>query len=129
MTETTAPNRRSFLARGAALLGTLALAGCTDLSQQPWVLGILGEVENLTRRAQRLFAGGHALAPEYAKADIAPVFRANGTLNPNTSDYSAHVASGFKDWTHRGRRAGRQTAETLDGPSSRHAVAHPDHPA
>lgn len=99
MSEATAPNRRSFLARGAALFSTIALSGCTDLSQQPWVLSILGEVENLTRRAQRLFAGGHALAPEYAKADIAPVFRANGTLNPNTSDYAVHVANGFKDWT------------------------------
>jgi DMSO/TMAO reductase YedYZ molybdopterin-dependent catalytic subunit len=91
-------DRRSFLARTAALLGTVALGGCTDFAQQPWVIGILGEVENLTRRAQRLFAGGHALAPEYSKADIAPTFRANGTLNPNTNDYNAHVAGGFKDW-------------------------------
>ena len=33
-----------------------------------------------------------------AKADIAPVFRANGTLNPSTDDYSVHVADGFEDW-------------------------------
>lgn len=91
-------DRRSFLTRTAALLGTVALGGCTDFAQQSWVIGILGEVENLTRRAQRLFAGGHALATEYSKADIAPVFRANGTLNPNTNDYNAHVANGFKDW-------------------------------
>ena len=96
MADTT--SRRSVLTRLAAATSTLALAGCSGLSQQPWVLGILGEVENLTRRAQRLFAGGHALAPEYSKADIAPVFRANGTLNPNTNDYNAHVATGFKDW-------------------------------
>jgi DMSO/TMAO reductase YedYZ molybdopterin-dependent catalytic subunit len=93
-----APNRRGFLTRSAALLGTFALAGCTDLSQQPWVLGILGEVENLTRRAQRLFAGGHALAVEYSKSDIAPVFRANGTINPSTNDYAVHVAGKFRDW-------------------------------
>ena len=93
-----APNRRSFLGRGAALLGAFSLSGCTYLSSQAWVLGILGEVENLTRRAQRLFAGGHALAPEYAKSDIAATFRANGTLNPNTNEYAAHLASGFKDW-------------------------------
>ena len=52
----------------------------------------------LTRRAQRLFAGSHALAPEFSKADIAPVFRANGTLNPDTTDYDAHAANGFRDW-------------------------------
>ncbi len=91
-------DRRSFLARTGALASAFALAGCTPLSQQSWVLGILGEVENLTRRAQRLFAGGHSLAPEFSKADIAPVFRANGTLNPNTNDYTIHVANRFKDW-------------------------------
>src|SRR5690349_14052537 len=91
-------SRRTFLAQITAVSSTLALAGCSDLSQKPWVLDILGEVENLTRRAQRLFAGGHALAPEYAKSDIAPSFRANGTLNPNTNDYNVHVASGFKNW-------------------------------
>ena len=90
-------NRRAFM-RGTAVFGTLLLAGCTSLSQQAWVVGLLGEVENLTRRAQRLFAGGHSLAPEFDKTDIAPVFRANGTLNPNTNDYNVHVASGFKDW-------------------------------
>ena len=98
MAETFATNRRTFLSRMVALTGTAALAGCSDLSQKPWVLDILGEVENLTRRAQRLFAGGHALAPEYSKADIAPSFRANGTLNPNTNDYNVHAANNFKDW-------------------------------
>src|ERR1041384_3300609 len=92
-------SRRRFLARTAALASTLGLWGCSDPSQTAWVLNILGEVENLTRRAQRLFAGGHALAPEYSKADIAAKFRANGTLNPNTNDYTAHLANGFKDWT------------------------------
>ena len=59
---------------------------------------LLGEVENLTRRAQHLFAGPHTLAPEFTKADIAPVFRANGTLDPGTPEYKAHAATGFRDW-------------------------------
>jgi DMSO/TMAO reductase YedYZ molybdopterin-dependent catalytic subunit len=91
-------HRRGFLARGGALAATLLLAGCGRIVQSPTVIGLLGEVENLTRRAQRLFAGGHSLAPEYSKADIAPSFRANGTLNPNTNDYNIHLAAGFKDW-------------------------------
>jgi len=98
MADTRNTSRRNFLARSAALASTLGLVGCSDPSQSPWVLNILGEVENLTRSAQRLFAGGHALAPEYSKADIAPQFRANGTLNPNTNDYTAHLANNFKDW-------------------------------
>lgn len=91
-------DRRNFLLRGAALASAFVVSGCTSLSQSPFVLSLLGEVENLTRRAQRLFAGGHALAPEYDRSDIAPVFRANGTLNPNTNDYNIHLAAGFKDW-------------------------------
>ncbi|HUO97358.1 MAG TPA: molybdopterin-binding protein [Rhizomicrobium sp.] len=91
-------DRRKFLARAGAGVAALALGGCTDLSQKKWVTGILSEVEILTRRAQRLFAGSHALAPEYTKADIAPVFRANGTLDPDTPSYNAHAANGFRDW-------------------------------
>ena len=91
-------HRRKFLARLGAGTVTLMLAGCTSLSQQPWVANLLSEVEVLTRRAQRLFAGSHALAPEFSKRDIAPVFRANGTLNPDTQDYNAHAANGFRDW-------------------------------
>jgi DMSO/TMAO reductase YedYZ molybdopterin-dependent catalytic subunit len=91
-------SRRNFLKAAVAGTGAMLVSGCTPLSQQQWVVNILSEVENLTRRAQRLFAGSHALAPEFTKADIAPVFRANGTLNPQTSDYAAHAASGFRDW-------------------------------
>jgi DMSO/TMAO reductase YedYZ molybdopterin-dependent catalytic subunit len=94
MTDT----RRNFLRAAAASTGALVLSGCTKLSQTPWVVRTLGEVEHLTRRAQRLFAGSHALAPEFTKADIAPVFRANGTLRPQTTDYATHAANGFRDW-------------------------------
>jgi DMSO/TMAO reductase YedYZ molybdopterin-dependent catalytic subunit len=93
-----ADNRRKFLARAGAATATVLLAGCTSLSQKKWVVDLLNEVEILTRRVQRLFAGGHALAPEFSKKDIAPVFRANGTLNPDTADYNAHAANGFRDW-------------------------------
>jgi len=91
-------NRRNLLKALAGSTVASALSGCTPLSQQLWVGNILGEVENLTRRVQRLFAGSHALAPEFTKADIAPIFRANGTLNPQTADYAAHAANGFRDW-------------------------------
>lgn len=91
-------DRRRFLARAAAGTAALLLSGCTDLSQKKWVVDLLGEVENLTRRAQRLFAGSHALAPEFKKADIAPVFRANGTTDPSGDDYGTHAANGFRDW-------------------------------
>ena len=91
-------DRRKFLARAGAGLAAFTLAGCTDLSQNKWVATILEDVELLTRRAQRLFAGSHSLAPEFSKKDIAPEFRANGTLNPDTADYNTHAANGFRDW-------------------------------
>ena len=91
-------DRRSFLTRAAAGTAALLLTGCSDLSQKKWVADLLGDVENLTRRAQRLFAGGHPLAPEFKKSDIAREFRANGTTDPDTDDYKTHAANGFKDW-------------------------------
>jgi DMSO/TMAO reductase YedYZ molybdopterin-dependent catalytic subunit len=91
-------DRRNFIARTLAGASTLMLSGCYDLSQKPWFTGLLGKVEDLTRTAQHVLAGPDALAPEYSKADIAPVFRANGTLDPGTDDYHAHVQSGFANW-------------------------------
>ena len=91
-------DRRGFVGRLLAGAGTLMLAGCNDLSQQPWVTSILGKVEDLTSAAQHLFAGTQSLAPEYSKADIAAVFRANGTLDPGTAEYKTHAASNFRDW-------------------------------
>src|ERR1041384_6610877 len=91
-------DRRHFLSRSLAAVSTLALAGCDQLSKQQWVTDLLGKVEILSRRAQHLFAGPHTLAPEYSKADIAPSFRANGTLDPGTDEYHAHAASRFVNW-------------------------------
>lgn len=95
----TSSSRRRFLVRaGVTGLAATSLSGCTKLSRQPWAESLLSEVEHLTRRAQRLFAGSHALAPEFSAADIAPDFRANGTLDPATDEYQTHVANGFVDW-------------------------------
>src|SRR5580704_15351597 len=92
------PNRRTFFGRAGAFAGLLALGGCTDLNQTTWWPEFLDSVEGLTKWAQRLFAGSHALAPEYSKADIAPTFRGNGTLDPGTTSYGNLAANGFRDW-------------------------------
>jgi DMSO/TMAO reductase YedYZ molybdopterin-dependent catalytic subunit len=96
--EAAMTDRRGFVGRILAGAGTLLLSGCYDLSEKPWFTNILGKVEDLTHTAQHLFAGPHTLAPEYTKADIAPVFRANGTLDPGTPDYKKHVESHFSEW-------------------------------
>jgi len=42
--------------------------------------------------------GRDALAREFAPADISPVFKANGTINPTAPAYQAHAAAGFGEW-------------------------------
>jgi DMSO/TMAO reductase YedYZ molybdopterin-dependent catalytic subunit len=91
-------SRRNFLRGAAVSAGALTLAGCKSLSQTQWVQDVLYTAEGLTRRMQRLFAGSHALAQEYSRADIAPVFRPNGTVNPPTDEYRTHVKEGFAYW-------------------------------
>jgi len=90
-------SRRNLLHGLALGAGGTLLSGCTRVSQSKWVQDVLYSAEGLTRRVQRLVAGD-ALATEYSKADIAPVFRTNGTINPPTKTYQQHVAEGFRNW-------------------------------
>jgi DMSO/TMAO reductase YedYZ molybdopterin-dependent catalytic subunit len=74
------------------------LAGCDRISRSEWAPNVLKRAQGLTRSAQRVFAGPGALVPEFSKADIAPVFRPNGTLRPVGMSYAEHVRTGFSDW-------------------------------
>ena len=85
--------RRLMLGAGAAL----ALGGCDRVADSKAGQSVLESVETLTLRAQR-GAMGAALAPEYAAADISPVFKPNGSTNPEDEDYQALAAQGFAGW-------------------------------
>ena len=85
--------RRRFVAGS-----TLALAGCDRLDRSPAFREMLRSAETLNLHAHRLVTDRSALAREYPPADLSPVFRANGTLMPNTPAYRAHAASAFRDW-------------------------------
>jgi DMSO/TMAO reductase YedYZ molybdopterin-dependent catalytic subunit len=91
-------DRRGFLARGLAAASTALLAGCDDLSDQPWVRRILNSAETLTRVTQRALLSPKALAREYTEADLSKEFKANGSTNPEDPAYQAHAANGFADW-------------------------------
>lgn len=95
MTTNKGPNRRGLLAAAGA--GGL-MAGCERLSASPEINQALGVGEALTRGSQRLLVDRKVLAREYPPEAISPDFRANGTTNPDSEDYQAHVASGFRDW-------------------------------
>jgi len=91
-------SRRSFLARIATTSSALLLGGCYDLSQTSWWPNVLGGAEGVNKSAQRLFAGRHALAQEFSKADLSPIFKANGATDPAAQSYKQMAANGFKDW-------------------------------
>jgi len=91
-------NRRSVL-RGAALTGTLGLAGCGQgISDSAWVQWLLARAEPLTYRVQRLLGSSRGLAREYKDSDLSPLFKANGSIDPPDAEYRAHAAAGFADW-------------------------------
>lgn len=91
-------SRRNWLKGVLASLGALALSGCDQLANSSAVMKVLDSAESLTRRAQRLILTPGQLAPEYAEHDISPVFKANGSIDPQDEAYLAHVANGFQDW-------------------------------
>ncbi|MDQ0839301.1 molybdopterin-dependent oxidoreductase [Sphingomonas faeni] len=91
-------SRRTMIGGGAGLL----LTGCDQVVQIPAARKILFSGERLNLATQRLLqvrAGGRAaLAPEFTAADISPIFRGNGTQNPDTADYDALLANNFADY-------------------------------
>lgn len=89
--------RRAAIVAGFGAAGYL-VANSTALTQNPAMTKVFGAVEDWTRISQRALLGADRMAPEYLPSDISPVFKANGTLNPNTDVYNAHAAASFTDW-------------------------------
>lgn len=84
------------------LIGGLAagglLGGCDRLGEVPAVRHLLFSAEDAHRALQRRLVDRMALAREYRPDQMSPVFRMNGTRNPATAEYAAHLANGFADW-------------------------------
>ncbi|MBA3941942.1 MAG: molybdopterin-binding protein [Sphingopyxis sp.] len=94
--------RRQLIARASGLVaaaGTMPLlAGCDAINDAPVVRKILSMGEEMNRASQRALIDRGALAREFSRADLSPVFRSNGTKLPPGAAYAAHVATGFADW-------------------------------
>lgn len=90
-------SRRNLLRGGLLSAGSIALGGCSRFSGSDRVNSILGSSEELTMRVQRL-AGRRSLAREFKETDLSPVFRVNGTSQPDSEEYAAFQANGFTDW-------------------------------
>jgi DMSO/TMAO reductase YedYZ molybdopterin-dependent catalytic subunit len=86
--------RRRVLARAAAAMGTLVLAGCERLSSTTWFPKVLGVAEDLNQGAARVI-GRRAMAQEFTERDLSPAFRSNGTAEPDNAAYRALAQAGF----------------------------------
>lgn len=95
--EPMVPSRRRLLRGAMAVAGTGMLAGCDALSRSKGFVGLLERAEPLTMRAQRLLSGDR-LAEEFPESMISPVFKPNGSINPQTPEYLALKAGGFADY-------------------------------
>ncbi|UVO51424.1 molybdopterin-dependent oxidoreductase [Sphingomonas sp. SUN019] len=89
--------RRSLIVGGTIGAGVL-LSGCDKLAQNQQFRTILFKGEDMHRGLQRALTNREALAREFRPDQRSPVFRANGTRNPNTPDYNALAAGQFAAW-------------------------------
>lgn len=89
--------RRRFLI-GSSVAATGLLTGCDALVESASVNDILQRAESLTMGAQRLLMSHQPLAREYTEADLSPVFKANGTSQPDSEDYARLMENNFADW-------------------------------
>lgn len=92
--DTARANRRRFLRASLAAGGAGLLAGCDALTRREGFIDVLSGAEPLNQRVQR-FLTGDRLVREYPVHMISPVFRPNGTINPQTPEYLALKAEGF----------------------------------
>jgi DMSO/TMAO reductase YedYZ molybdopterin-dependent catalytic subunit len=89
--------RRRFLI-GSSVAATGLLTGCDAMVQSTTVNDILQKAESLTMGAQRLLMSQQTLAREFTEADLSPVFKANGTSQPDSEDYARLTENNFADW-------------------------------
>lgn len=86
--------RRGVIAGLAAFVA----GACTKVGAAPPFSDLLASVEDWNRNLHDLLGRRRALAREFARNDISPFFRGNGTIEPDDAEYRAHVASGFTQW-------------------------------
>ena len=89
--------RRRLLRAAIAGTGASLLAGCDALSNSGRFVDVLGLAEPLSQRVQRALSGNR-LAAEFPESMISPVFRPNGSIDPQTPEYLALKANGFRDY-------------------------------
>ena len=93
-----ANERRRFLAQMAAASAAVLAAGCQRIASNEGVKSLLALADRPTDAALQALVPEQALAREFTEADISPVFKANGSVNPQTPEYLRMLADGFASW-------------------------------
>ena len=91
-------DRRRFLALLAAAGGAAALPGCDRLAGNAGMRSLLAAADRPTDVALDALTPDAALAQEFTEADLSPVFKANGSVNPLTPEYLALLGEGFASY-------------------------------
>ncbi|TWI04725.1 DMSO/TMAO reductase YedYZ molybdopterin-dependent catalytic subunit [Luteimonas cucumeris] len=94
MTDSFEASRRRLLRGALAGAGVGVLTGCDALSRKPGFVDLLERAEPLSQSVQR-FLSGDRLAREFPASMISPVFRPNGSVDPQTPEYLALKADDF----------------------------------
>lgn len=89
---------RRALVGGIGVSAVGLLSGCDRLAGNETVREALFSAENFHRWAQRSLMDRDALAREFRPDQVSPIFRANGTHNPNTEAYKVLWREGFANW-------------------------------
>jgi DMSO/TMAO reductase YedYZ molybdopterin-dependent catalytic subunit len=88
---------RRLILKAAGGFGTALLAGCDQITGNDTARTIFESAEALNYRVQRAI-GPRALAAEFSESDLSPVFKANGTVDPETDAYRTLARDGFAGW-------------------------------
>jgi DMSO/TMAO reductase YedYZ molybdopterin-dependent catalytic subunit len=89
-------SRRALL-KAAGAVGAVLTAGCDKVTDSETAHSVFGSAETLNRALQRAL-GRKALAAEFTEADLSPVFKANGTTEPDSELYDEISQNGFANW-------------------------------
>jgi len=90
--------RRRFLEKLALAGGAVLLGGCDRLADSESVKSLLAAADAPTDWALHALTPENALAQEFSEADLSPVFKANGSTNPQTPEYLAMRANDFANY-------------------------------
>jgi DMSO/TMAO reductase YedYZ molybdopterin-dependent catalytic subunit len=91
-------DRRRALSIGVAGLGGLLVAGCDSVVRAPAARNFFRGAEALSFGMQRALLSGQRMAREFSPEQMSPVFRSNGSMNPQNAEYVALRDSTFSGY-------------------------------